>query len=73
MNDLGRTLLVVGLALAAIGALLVLVGKAGLPIGRLPGDFSWKGKGWAVYFPIATSIVVSILLTILARLFFRNR
>lgn len=73
MSELGRSLVTIGLGIAALGALLMLAGRAGLPLGRLPGDFAWKGKGFSVYLPIASCLVVSLLLTLLANLFFRNR
>ncbi|MGC2618402.1 MAG: DUF2905 domain-containing protein, partial [Acidobacteriaceae bacterium] len=56
MNDLGRLLIAFGLLLAAVGAVVLLLGKTGLPIGRLPGDFSWRGRNTTVYFPLGTSI-----------------
>jgi len=65
-------LLVLGVVIAFVGVLLYLAGDR-LPLGRLPGDFSWKRKGVSIYFPLATSILISIVLTILANLFFRKR
>jgi hypothetical protein len=47
-----------------IGVVLVLAGKLNLPIGRLPGDFTWRGKNTSVYFPLMTSIVLSIILSL---------
>lgn len=58
----GRLLIVIGLALAAIGALLQFA--PALRLGRLPGDLSFGGNGWRVYIPIGTSILLSILLTL---------
>ena len=64
---MGRTLVVVGLIVAAIGALMML----GLPLGRLPGDIVVsRGRG-TFYFPIVTCIVLSVLLTLLMSLFRR--
>jgi len=64
---MGRTLVVVGLIVAAIGALMML----GLPLGRLPGDIVVsRGRG-TFYFPIVTCIVVSVLLTLLLSFFRR--
>jgi hypothetical protein len=63
--ELGKALLGLGLLLALIGGILLLAGRAGLPLGRLPGDFAWRGKNVQVFFPLATSILVSILLTLL--------
>ena len=58
---MGKLLVVAGLVIAGIG-LLVMVG---LPIGRLPGDFTFKRGNATFYFPLATSILASIVLTLL--------
>jgi uncharacterized protein HemY len=63
----GRVLLLVGLAIAGVGLLMML----GLPIGRLPGDISIKRGNFSFYFPIATSIIVSIILSLILSLFRR--
>jgi len=65
MNELGKALLGLGLLLAVVGAVLMLVGRFGLPLGRLPGDFAWRSKNVSFYFPLGTSIVISILLSVL--------
>lgn len=65
MGDLGRLLIGLGLLIAAIGVAILLVGKAGLPLGRLPGDFAWRGKNTTVYFPLATCIIVSVVLSLI--------
>ena len=57
-------LLFFGLALAAIGLLLVLVGRSNLPIGHLPGDIVYRGKHTRFYFPLATSILLSVVLSL---------
>jgi DUF2905 family protein len=58
---MGRLLIVVGLVIAGIGLLV----SFGLPLGRLPGDFTFRRGNFSFYFPLATSIVVSIVLTLL--------
>ncbi len=58
---MGRVLVLVGLGIAAIGVLIML----GLPLGRLPGDVVLRRGNFAVYLPISTCIVVSLLLTVL--------
>jgi hypothetical protein len=63
MNDLAKLLIGCGLLLLAAGGLLLLLGKTGIPLGRLPGDFSYRGKNVSVYFPLGTSVVLSILLS----------
>ena len=58
---MGRLLVVTGLVIAGIGLLMML----GLPLGRLPGDFSFRRGNVSFYFPLATCIVISVLLTLL--------
>ena len=63
-SGIGKILIIIGLVIAGIGGLILLGGK--IPwIGRLPGDFYYKGKNFSFYFPLATSIIVSIILTII--------
>ena len=57
---MGRTLIIIGLLIAGAGLLMTL----GLPIGRLPGDFTVRRENFSFYFPLTTSILVSILLTL---------
>ena len=64
---LGKTLLVVGLVIAGLGVLMML----GLPLGRLPGDIAVRRGNFSFYFPLTTSIVLSVLLTLLFSLFRR--
>jgi hypothetical protein len=64
---MGRALVLVGLGIAALGLLVML----GVPLGRLPGDFHVQRGSFSFYFPLATSIVLSIVLT-LALAFFRR-
>lgn len=64
---MGKTLVLVGLGIAALGLVVML----GVPIGRLPGDFYVRRGGFSFYFPLATSIIVSILLTLLLAFFRR--
>ena len=73
MTDLGRMLLFLGGAIVLIGAFLLLAGRLNLPLGRLPGDFTYRGKNTVVYFPFATSIIVSIVLSFILWLFNRGR
>jgi hypothetical protein len=63
MNTLPKLLIIMGAALLALGALMLLGQRLGL--GRLPGDFSWQGKNFSFHFPLATSLLVSIILTVL--------
>jgi len=56
-------LLGLGLVIVGVGLVLVLLGRTNLPIGRLPGDILYRGKHTTFYFPLATSIVVSVVLS----------
>lgn len=69
-SGLGKMLLVIGLAVAALGAVLIAAGKVPW-LGRLPGDFVWRSRNITVYFPLMTSLIASIVLTIV--LWFINR
>jgi Protein of unknown function (DUF2905) len=71
VNQLGRGLIVMGALLAVVGVALLLFGKLGL--GRLPGDIVVERKNFTFSFPIVTSILLSIVLTVLANLFLRRR
>lgn len=73
MNELGKALVVLGLLLALIGALLLAAARFGLPLGRLPGDISHKGKGISVYVPLGTSILISVVLSAIFYLLSRFR
>jgi hypothetical protein len=64
MIDMGKLLVILGLILLGLGLVLVVLGRMGLPIGRLPGDVVYRGKNTTLYFPIATSIIVSIVLSL---------
>ena len=64
MDNLGRYLIAGGIILALVGAGLVLAAKFGLPLGRLPGDIRVERDGGGFYFPIATSILLSLILTL---------
>jgi hypothetical protein len=73
MTDFGKLLMVVGLILVAAGALVIVLGRANLPLGRLPGDIVYRGKNTTFYFPLATSVVVSVVLSIVLYLVGRWR
>jgi hypothetical protein len=65
MTDFGKLLIILGSILLVAGVVLVLLGRTNLPIGRLPGDILYRGKNTTFYFPLATSIVLSVLLTLI--------
>jgi len=63
LAQFGRVLVLVGAAILAFGVLLVVADRVPF-IGRLPGDITLRGDGWTLYAPLATSIVLSVLLTV---------
>jgi hypothetical protein len=65
MSAVGKALLVAGLVIAAVGAALLIAGRMGWPLGRLPGDFAWRGRRVSIFFPLGTSILVSLVLSLL--------
>lgn len=73
MHELGKALLGLGLLLAVIGALILIAGRFGLPPGRLPGDFSYRGKNISFYFPLGTCILISVALSVFFYLLSRFR
>jgi hypothetical protein len=68
---MGRLLIGLGLLLVVVGVLVLGLERIGLGPGRMPGDFAWRGRNVQVWFPLGTSIVVSLLLT--AVLYFLSR
>jgi multisubunit Na+/H+ antiporter MnhG subunit len=70
MHELGRTLIGLGLLIVLVGVAVTLWGRFGLP--RLPGDFVVRHGGTTLFLPLATSLVVSIVLTVLVNLLFRR-
>lgn len=73
MVELGKALLGLGLLLAVIGGVLLIASRFGLPLGRLPGDISYRGKNVSFFFPIGTSILISVVLSVIFYLISRFR
>jgi hypothetical protein len=65
MQGLGRLLIYAGVFIVILGVCILLAEKLGLPMGRLPGDFTWRGKRSSVYFPLATCLLLSAILSFL--------
>jgi DUF2905 family protein len=63
VSSLGKLLISAGGLLILIGAIVLVAGRANIPIGRLPGDISYRGKNTAVFFPITTCIILSLVLS----------
>lgn len=64
MSDLGRLLVVLGVVIALVGVALMLAGRVPW-LGRLPGDIHIERGNWSFHFPLATSLVISVVLTLL--------
>jgi Protein of unknown function (DUF2905) len=64
MSDLGKLLIVLGVVLLAAGLLVTFLDRMSFPLGRLPGDIVYRGKRTTIYFPLVTSLVVSVVLSI---------
>jgi hypothetical protein len=64
MVEMGRLLVILGIALVVIGGIVILLGRTGLPLGRLPGDVLYRGKNTTFYFPLATSSLISVVLSV---------
>jgi hypothetical protein len=70
-DSMAKLLIIFGVVLALVGGLLLLVGKIPL-LGRLPGDIVVRRENWSFYFPLTTSILISIVLSLLFSLFGRR-
>jgi hypothetical protein len=64
MTDLGKFLIIAGLVLVVVGVVVLGLGRANFPLGRLPGDIVYRGKNTTFYFPLATSVLLSVVLSI---------
>jgi len=73
MTAVARLLVKLGVVLIVAGGLLYLLGRLGISLGTMPGDLTWRRRNVTVFFPIGTSILLSILLTLLFWLFSRFR
>jgi len=73
VTDLGKMLVVLGAIVVVAGLVLILLGKTSLPLGRLPGDIYYRGKNATFYFPLATSLLVSVALSLLLYVISRFR
>ena len=73
MSAAGKLLILLGAILVLLGLLLTLGGKLNLPLGRLPGDIVYRGKHTIFYFPLATSLLVSVVLSLALYLIGRFR
>jgi len=73
MGDLGRMMVFLGVLLLGFGLVLIFAGKLHLPMGRLPGDIVYRGKHTTFYFPLMTSILLSVVLSLVLYIVSRMR
>jgi hypothetical protein len=71
MENIARLLIIGGIILILLGGGIYLAAKFGIPFGRLPGDIRIEGKSGSFYFPVVTSLLLSIILTVVLNLIFR--
>ncbi|MFZ0308317.1 MAG: DUF2905 domain-containing protein [Candidatus Sulfotelmatobacter sp.] len=71
--DFAKLLIFLGLILVSAGVVLMLLGRTHLPLGRLPGDFLYRGKNTTLYFPLATSLLLSVVFSLVLYLISRFR
>jgi len=71
LSSLGKAIVIVGAVLILAGGLIWLLGRSGLPLGRLPGDVHIQRDGMSCYFPIVTMILLSLLLTVVVNIVIR--
>jgi ribose/xylose/arabinose/galactoside ABC-type transport system permease subunit len=73
MTEIGKMIVGLGLLVVVLGLVLMVAGRTHLPIGRLPGDILYRGKHTTFYFPLATSIVISVVFSLVLYLIARIR
>jgi hypothetical protein len=71
MTDIGKALIALGVLIALVGVVLTFVGRVPW-LGRLPGDIHLQRGNWSFYFPLATSLILSVVLSLLFYLFSRR-
>jgi hypothetical protein len=71
MEQIARYIVIAGIVLIIIGGLVFLAARIGFPLGRLPGDIRIERGNGTFYFPLASSIIISILLTVLLNIIVR--
>jgi hypothetical protein len=71
LASLGKWIVIVGIALVVVGGLVWLLGRTGLPLGRLPGDIRIEGENVSCYAPLVTMIILSVVLTIVLNIVVR--
>jgi len=70
--NFGKTLITIGIILVIAGAVVTILSKTGINLGKLPGDINIKKDNYSFHFPIVSSIIISIILTVILNIFFRK-
>lgn len=73
MQDFGRILVGLGILLVLAGSVVLLLGRSGFPVGRLPGDIAYRGKNFSFFAPLGTSLLLSVVLSLVLYLLSRFR
>jgi hypothetical protein len=73
MTEIGRIIVILGITLIVVGGIVMMLNRTGLPLGRLPGDIVYKGKNTTFYFPLATCILLSVVVSAVMYLIGRFR
>jgi hypothetical protein len=73
MGGIGRTLVIAGIVLVLLGLVISLGDRLPIRLGRLPGDIQWRGKNSVFYFPVVTSLLLSVVVSLVIWLFNRLR
>jgi len=73
LAELGKIIVLLGAVLIVVGLVLVALARLNVPVGHLPGDISYRGKNVAFYFPLGTSILISVILSLVFYFFSRLR
>lgn len=73
MTDLGKLLIMLGGVIVIAGTVLLLAGRFHIPLDRLPGDISYRGKNTTFYFPVTTCIIISVVLSLIFWLIGKGR
>lgn len=71
MQNLGKTIIIIGLTLVVIGAALTVAGKIGLPFGKLPGDITYQKKNITIFAPLGSMLVLSLIISLILNIFSR--
>jgi heme/copper-type cytochrome/quinol oxidase subunit 2 len=69
MTEIGKSIIFIGIVIIIIGVILLFSDRLPFNLGKLPGDISYKKENFSFYFPITTSIIVSIVLSLLFYIF----